>query len=382
MEIVETETVAVYESSAFEDTQFYGKEFKHTATLTFPDDQEQLIDGAGDAYASVPPLDEGTCIPVLVGRPFIDSDGHSLVASSISAHVCNETSSWLGDTSVLAREGELMDTHASSGVNVTNQHRLGEKWTRNALGEHASVASFAAFSIALMTNHAPSDLVEDSLKAALDEVRHAKMSFAIASKLLGKDVTPGPLPSSKHQFNGDLTALAISVAKEGCVEETLSALAAAADVELIDEVLENGAAVGAKYSGIAKDILVWIRDELRTISMDESNHSALAWRTLDWVCRVDSDACYAAKQRVLDENNLIEAFQRRFGRNLGYSSELSERMMMAWRNIYTGQGVPQILIGSASIDDVVDEVTGYHASNPSFMTLLVDNISSGGSYRT
>jgi hypothetical protein len=116
-------------------------------------------------------------------------------------------------------------------------------------------------------------------------------SFAISSKLLGKDDTPGPLLSSKHQFSGDLTALAISVAKEGCVEETLSALAAAADVELINEVLENGAAVGAKYSGIAKEIMVWIRDELRAISMDESNHSALAWRTLDWVCRVDSDAC-------------------------------------------------------------------------------------------
>jgi hypothetical protein len=109
--------------------------------------------------------------------------------------------------------------------------------------------------------------------------------------------------------------------------------------------------------------------------MDESNHSALAWRTLDWVCRVDSDACYAAKQRVLDENKLIEAFQRRFGRNLGYSFELSERMMMAWRNIYTGQGVPQFLIGSVSIDDVVEAVTGNHASKPSFMTLLVDNIS-------
>jgi hypothetical protein len=57
-------------------------------------------------------------------------------------------------------------------------------------------------------------------------------------------------------------------------------------------------------------------------------------------------------------------------------------MMMAWRNIYTGQGVPQILIGSASIDDVVEKVTGNRALNPSFMTLLVDNISSGGSYRT
>lgn len=106
---------------------------------------------------------------------------------------------------------ELMESVA----NMTNQLSLEDKRARNALREHASVVSFAAFSIALMTNHAPRNLVKDSLKAALDEVHHAKMSFAITSKLLRKDVSPGPLPPSNHQFNCDLTALAISMAKEG-----------------------------------------------------------------------------------------------------------------------------------------------------------------------
>ena len=373
MEIIDTETVAVYESYSFEGTQFYGKEFKHTASLVFPDDQEQLIDAAGDIFVSVPPLDEGTCIPVVVGRPFIDTNGHSIVASSISANVCSETSSWLGDTSVSVLEGELM----ASAVNMTDHLSLGGSWARNALGEHASVASFAAFSIALMTNHAPSDLVEDSLKAALDEVRHAKTSFAIASKLSGKNVTPGPLPPSNHQFTGDLTSLAMSVAKEGCVDETLSALAAAADVETIDEVLEKGAAIGTKYYGIGRELLVWIRDELRIISMDESNHSALAWRTLDWVCRVDAKACDAAKQNVLDENMLVESFHRRFGRNVDYSAQLLKRMSLAWRDIYTSRGLLPIHLGSAHIDDVVEEVTGHYTSKPSVMSLLVDNISRG-----
>ncbi|KAL3808109.1 hypothetical protein ACHAXA_001015 [Cyclostephanos tholiformis] len=373
MEIIDTETVAVYETYSFEGTQFYGKEFKHTATLVFPDDQEQLIDAAGDIFVSVPPLDEGTCIPVVVGRPFIDTNGHSIVASSISANVCSETSSWLGDTSVSVLEGELM----ASAVNMTDHLSLGGSWARNALGEHASVASFAAFSIALMTNHAPSDLVEDSLKAALDEVRHAKTSFAIASKLSGKNVTPGPLPPSNHQFTGDLTSLAMSVAKEGCVDETLSALAAAADVETIDEVLEKGAAIGTKYYGIGRELLVWIRDELRIISMDESNHSALAWRTLDWVCRVDAKACDAAKQSVLDENMLVESFHRRFGRNVDYSAQLLKRMSLAWRDIYTSRGLLPIHLGSAYIDDVVEEVTGHYASKPSVISLLVDNISRG-----
>ncbi len=51
------------------------------------------------------------------------------------------------------------------------------------LGEHASVASFSAFTKALVTNQAPSNLVQDALEAALDEVRHTRTSFDIASKL-------------------------------------------------------------------------------------------------------------------------------------------------------------------------------------------------------
>jgi hypothetical protein len=83
---------------------------------------------------------------------------------------------------------------------------LVEDWTQRALGEHSSVASFSVFSIALMTNQAPSDLVNDALNAGLDEVRHAKTSFEIASVLAGRDVRPGPLPPSSHEFHGDLRA--------------------------------------------------------------------------------------------------------------------------------------------------------------------------------
>ena len=104
------------------------------------------------------------------------------------------------------------------------------EWKLRALGEHASIPAFAAFTIALMSNNAPQDLVQDALTAAMDEVRHAQTSFEVASLLLGETVEPGPLASSKHEFGQDLKALAIAAAKEGCVEETLSSLAAAYEV--------------------------------------------------------------------------------------------------------------------------------------------------------
>ena len=353
-------------------TQFFAEEYKYTTTFTFPDEEAQLIDTSDGNFAIVPSAADEMCARIVCGRPFIDFSGNSLLATSISSDVCDGTSSWLGDTATLQ---SLETQSAHDGSN--NQHFLGEEWTRNALGEHASVASFAAFSIALMTNQAPSDLVEDSLKAALDEVRHAKMSFVLASMLKGMDVTPGPLPPSNHHFDHDMTALALSVATEGCVDETLSALAAAAEVQMIGNVLEYGAAKGTKYYGIASELLIRIRNDLQTISMDESNHSALAWRTLDWVCMVDTNACDAAKQNVLSEYNLMKAFHRRFARDFKAPAELLDRMMVAWRNIYSSQKIlPSFNVTTGKVDEPASAV----GSSSSIITLLVENVSNGGIY--
>jgi len=103
-------------------------------------------------------------------------------------------SSWTGES--------LGKIHTSHRSNTTGHlhYLLVEDWTQRALSEHSSVTSFSAFSIALMTNQAPSNLVNDALKAGLDEVHHAKTSFEIASVLAGRDVQPGPLPLSSHNF--------------------------------------------------------------------------------------------------------------------------------------------------------------------------------------
>ena len=187
-------------------------------------------------------------------------------------------------------------------------------------------------------------MVEDALKAALDEVRHAKTSFDIASKLTGKEVGPGPLPESKHVFGQDMTALALAVAKEGCVDETLSAFEAAAEADVINTVLANGAD-GTKYSDIDKDILIWIGNELHTIALEESNHAALAWRTIKWVCSVDADACSIVKQHVLNEDELERAFRRRFGSFNGRHETL-QNMEDNWRKIYSHIDFPALVYTS------------------------------------
>ena len=81
---------------------------------------------------------------------------------------------------------------------------------------HLNVGS--AFTIALMTNQAPSDLVAGALTAGQDEVRHVKTWFEITSILTDRAIDPWPLPHSNHEFHNDLTSLVIAVAREGCVD--------------------------------------------------------------------------------------------------------------------------------------------------------------------
>jgi hypothetical protein len=188
------------------------------------------------------------------------------------------------------------------------------------LGEHASIASFGAFTIALLSNGAPPDLVSDALTAGLDEVRHAKVSFEIASMLLGGGngtviVEPGPLPASSLNFGNNLTALALGATQEGCVEETLSALVAFMEVE---EELDQEPNIGTKIKELLKD-------KMTTIAMEEASHSALAWRTVQWVCNKDSIVCDPVAHQVLSADRLQRAFQRRFHHSSACAVEKAER---------------------------------------------------------
>lgn len=102
------------------------------------------------------------------------------------------------------------------------------------------------------------------------------------------------------------------------MDETLSAIAAALEIEHITEVLNEG--VDSLYSTIDRDILVFIRDELVKIAIDESNHSALAWRTMNWVCTVNHDACESVYTDVFDESKLEIRFRQQAKGSFGHDN--------------------------------------------------------------
>jgi len=156
--------------------------------------------------------------------------------------------------------GGTLDASFDEELNALERRELAGAWLADALLEHASIASFARFSLELLAVGAPASLVEAAQRASLDETEHARSCFALASRFEGRPLGPGPLDMQGLELGRSLAELAVAVFHEGCVGETLAAaLAGQQEAMAIDEQC---------------------RAALARIARDEAEHSLLAWRFL------------------------------------------------------------------------------------------------------
>jgi hypothetical protein len=163
---------------------------------------------------------------------------------------------------------------------------LAMHWTRVAQMEHASIAAFARFALELMALGAPASLLEETHRAMADETAHARTAFSLASSYAGRDIGPGELA-----IDGALGAISLrrvfaTLAREGCIGETIAAIEA------------------THAAAAATDVVV--RDILRGIARDETNHAALAWRAAAWMMSKGDD-----EFRAWAEQELTRAAQER-----------------------------------------------------------------------
>lgn len=178
-----------------------------------------------------------------------------------------ERSDWSTDWS--AATNDLEDVTALA---------LAEAWRTDAQMEHASVASFARFTLELLALGAPSDIVAASQVASLDEVEHARVCFALASRFSGRSMGPGPIDMTGALQIKDLAECAGWTVIEGCIGETIAALTAHAQLDVaIDED---------------------VRRALLRIASDEEAHAALAWRFVTWALSVGGAPVRAAVQQA------------------------------------------------------------------------------------
>lgn len=159
--------------------------------------------------------------------------------------------------------------------------RLAREWAGVARAEHASVASFARFSMELRALGAPAALLAEAARAQADEVRHARLAFGLASTYAGSPVAAGRLAVAGLSGEPDAASIAAALAREGCVGETIAA--ALATVAL------DGARVPEA------------RRALRLIAADEARHAALAWRAARWLLGAFPAAHAAFEDAFWDE---------------------------------------------------------------------------------
>ncbi len=153
--------------------------------------------------------------------------------------------------------------------NPAERKLLIEHFTRWSLAEHASVASFARFTLQLLALGAPSDLVARAIRASADEVRHARFGFGFIELLSGEAAGPTELPV--HDALGDVTlaeTLRLAV-REGMIGETIAALEAHVSADMTT--------------------LPTLREGLATIANEESEHAELAYAFGVWALRKQPD---------------------------------------------------------------------------------------------
>ena len=183
------------------------------------------------------------------GRPLLDDQ----LASQRAPLQPGET--WL--------MGHVSDDRVQS-LPLAQRRRLAALWLDDATAEHASIASFARATLELLAVGAPPELVFAAQQASLDEVRHARTCFTLAALYAGETAEPGPLPAPSLR-SPDLLSLACDTFLEGCVGETLAALAALR---------------AARHCQIPA-----VREALAGIADDEARHAELAWATLAYAVR-------------------------------------------------------------------------------------------------
>jgi hypothetical protein len=183
-------------------------------------------------------------VPCVGGRP-LHTDAGPLTAPNVSRE------DWLSPEGGVAVGSLAPDVRAA----------LAAHWEREAAFEHASIGSFARASLSLLAHGAPPELVAATHAAAMDEVEHARLAYALASTYGAASSGPGSLvvPAS---IATSLADLAVETFVDGCAGEATAAL-----------VLREAA-------DAAEDPAV--RTILARMAEDEERHAELAWRTVAW----------------------------------------------------------------------------------------------------
>jgi len=185
-----------------------------------------------------------------IGRPFL-VHGRARLGTVVS-----------GDSGADRSWADRMEPDVSA-LDRETRRALADFWGQEALFEHASVASFARFVLHLLAVGAPADLVQRAQLALGEEIEHATLGFGLASAYAGAALRPSALDVSGGLDEGfEAAGIAVAVAREGCIAETVAALQIAAARDAATDPV--------------------IKSALARVAEQEMEHALLSWRYLRW----------------------------------------------------------------------------------------------------
>lgn len=187
----------------------------------------------------------------------------------ISANIGSEGSQWA--------QGERPDV---SQLDLPTQKALAALWLEDARGEHASIPAFSNISWQLTKLGAPSELIEQAHKAALEEIGHARLCFALAEGYGNQPYFVQPIPEM-HSGDESFETFVQETIVDGClVEGFFTQLATQAAATCEDPAVQAA---------------------LTQISLEEQSHAAFSWEMLTWLCQARP-----TEMKDLIQNALVE----------------------------------------------------------------------------
>ena len=155
-----------------------------------------------------------------------------------------------------------------SHLDAATRDALEALWLHDAQKEHASVPAFSRISWLLVSVGAPAELLEWSHRAAIEEIEHTQLCFALAQGYSnsGCSYTVKPMPKllsgGLDLKENPLIVLAKESLSDGCQLEDYNADVAAACAEACEERVT--------------------RNVLKQIALEERSHAEFSWRILEW----------------------------------------------------------------------------------------------------
>jgi hypothetical protein len=237
------------------------------------------------------------CVQACCGRPFLIS-GQARRAAVVARK------DWLV---ALAAGAEAIEQ-----LPAWLRARLADEWLEDARMEHASVAAFARFSLELLAHGAPAELLLEAQRAGADEIEHARLCFALASRYAGRALGPDKLRTADAGPAATLRESVLCAVAEGCVGETLAALRAQAALDdarcpAVREVLARLVEDETRHAELAFRYLAWalgqgdpaLADEVAALLRDEQ--SRFLTRAESEPLAAEAGACLRAHGRVTPE---------------------------------------------------------------------------------